>query len=39
MKAAISAITHNTDVHESDINRVRAHLAAGGWPLADPTRD
>lgn len=21
---------------ESDIARVRAHLAAGGWPLADP---
>jgi hypothetical protein len=39
MNAAISAITHNADVHESDINRVRAHLAAGGWPLADPTRD
>jgi hypothetical protein len=39
MKAAISAITHNPEVHESDINRVRAHLAAGGWPLADPTRD
>jgi hypothetical protein len=39
MKAAISAITHNPEVHGSDINRVRAHLAAGGWPLADPTRD
>ena len=38
MKAAISAITHNTEVHESDINRVRAHLAAGGWPLA-PIKD
>lgn len=21
---------------ESDLARVRAHLAAGGWPLADP---
>lgn len=20
----------------ADVNRVRAHLAAGGWPLADP---
>ncbi len=39
MKAAISAITHNPEVHASDINRVRAHLAAGGWPLAEPTRD
>lgn len=39
MKAAISAITRNADVQESDISRVRAHLAAGGWPLAQPTRD
>ena len=39
IKEAISAITHNPEVHESDINRVRAHLAAGGWPLAEPTRD
>ena len=39
MKAAISAITHNPEVQASDINRVRAHLAAGGWPLAEPTRD
>jgi hypothetical protein len=39
MKAAISAITNNPEVQASDINRVRAHLAAGGWPLADPTRD
>lgn len=23
----------------ADVNRVRAHLAAGGWPLADPTAD
>ena len=39
MKKAISAITHNPEVHESDISRVRAHLAAGGWPLATPPRD
>ncbi len=39
MKKAISAITHNPQVSESDINRVRAHLAAGGWPLANPARD
>ena len=39
MKKAISAITRNPEVQASDINRVRAHLAAGGWPLADPTRD
>ena len=38
MKKAISVITHNTEVHDSDIARVRAHLAAGGWPLATPER-
>src|ERR1700721_2860111 len=38
IKKAITAVT-NTEVHESDINRVRAHLAAGGWPLATPPRD
>jgi hypothetical protein len=26
-------------VHDSDVARVRAHLAAGGWPLATPPRD
>lgn len=39
MNAAISAITRNPKVQESDISRVRAHLAAGGWPLAQPIRD
>jgi hypothetical protein len=38
IKRAIGAITHST-VHDSDIARVRAHLAAGGWPLAAPPRD
>jgi Protein of unknown function (DUF3349) len=38
IKQAISNITH-TEVHDSDIARVRAHLAAGGWPLAVPPRD
>jgi hypothetical protein len=38
IKKAISNITH-TPVHDSDIARVRAHLAAGGWPLAFPPRD
>jgi hypothetical protein len=33
--AAINAVTHES-AHDSDINRVRAHLAAGGWPLAKP---
>jgi hypothetical protein len=35
IKKAITAVTH-TQPQESDINRVRAHLAAGGWPLARP---
>jgi hypothetical protein len=38
IKKAIANITH-TAVHDSDIARVRAHLAAGGWPLALPPRD
>jgi hypothetical protein len=38
IKKAISDITH-TPVHDSDIARVRSHLAAGGWPLALPPRD
>jgi Protein of unknown function (DUF3349) len=35
IKHAITAITH-TKANEADINRVRSHLAAGGWPLAHP---
>ncbi len=38
IRKAIADVTH-AQVHESDINRVRANLAAGGWPLADPPRD
>jgi hypothetical protein len=38
IRKAIAAVTH-TPVHDSDVNRVRAHLAAGGWPLATPPRD
>jgi hypothetical protein len=32
------AITEVTDhkATDADVNRVRARLAAGGWPLADP---
>jgi hypothetical protein len=33
--AAINAVT-DEQPHDSDINRVRARLAAGGWPLAHP---
>jgi hypothetical protein len=35
VKAAITAVT-NTKPSDADINRVRARLAAGGWPLARP---
>lgn len=35
IKHAITAVTHNKP-DEADINRVRSHLAAGGWPLARP---
>ena len=34
IKKAITAVT-NAKPLESDIDRVRARLAAGGWPLAD----
>ena len=34
IKQAITAVT-NTKPLESDIDRVRSRLAAGGWPLAD----
>jgi Protein of unknown function (DUF3349) len=37
IKKAITAVT-NTKPLESDIDRVRARLAAGGWPLADLPR-
>ncbi len=35
IRDAIGAIT-NTTPSDADIARVRAHLAAGGWPLAAP---
>ena len=38
IKKAIAAVTHTTP-NEADINRVRSHLAAGGWPLAQPSGD
>ena len=38
IKKAIANVTHTTP-NEADINRVRAHLAAGGWPLAAPHED
>jgi hypothetical protein len=38
IKKAIADVTHTT-ANDADINRVRSHLAAGGWPLAVPPRD
>ena len=38
IKQAIAAVTHTTP-NDSDIARVRSHLAAGGWPLAQPPRE
>ena len=35
VREAIASIT-NTKPSDADINRVRARLAAGGWPLAKP---
>ena len=35
IRKAIGSVTHE-QVQDSDIARVRAHLAAGGWPLAKP---
>jgi hypothetical protein len=37
IRAAIKDVTHAAP-SESDIARVRARLAAGGWPLAPPRR-
>ena len=37
IRQAIEAVTHETP-NESDVARVRSHLAAGGWPLATPNR-
>ena len=37
IRAAIKDVTHARP-SESDIARVRARLAAGGWPLAPPQR-
>jgi len=37
IRAAIKDVTHARP-SKSDIARVRARLAAGGWPLAPPQR-
>jgi uncharacterized protein DUF3349 len=38
LKKAITSVTNSKPL-DSDIDRVRARLAAGGWPLADPPRN
>jgi uncharacterized protein DUF3349 len=35
IRDAIEMVTH-IEPNEGDVARVRAHLAAGGWPLARP---
>ena len=35
IRKAIAAVT-NTKPNDADVNRVRARLAGGGWPLAKP---
>lgn len=37
IRDAIEMVTHEPP-HEVDVANVRAHLAAGGWPLAIPER-
>ncbi|WP_041938924.1 MULTISPECIES: DUF3349 domain-containing protein [Frankia] len=37
IRTAIADVTHDTPL-EGDIARVSARLAAGGWPLASPSR-
>jgi hypothetical protein len=36
IRRAIANVTSETP-NDADVNRVRARLAAGGWPLAKPT--
>src|SRR5215469_7276955 len=37
-KAIATVVQSGHEPNEADIARVRAHLAAGGWPLAAPPR-
>jgi hypothetical protein len=39
IRHAITTATANDHPSDADIARVRARLAAGGWPLAAPGRD
>jgi hypothetical protein len=36
IRRAIKAVTSRQQPTSADVNRVRARLAAGGWPLARP---
>jgi hypothetical protein len=36
IRRAIMTVTSNAQPNGSDVARVRARLAAGGWPLAKP---
>jgi hypothetical protein len=36
IRRAITAVTADGQPSDSDVARVRARLAAGGWPLAKP---
>ena len=38
IKKAIAAVSSHGTPNDADIARVRAHLAAGGWPLAAAAR-
>jgi hypothetical protein len=38
IRTAIKSVTQQQQPKDSDIARVRARLAAGGWPLAKPDR-
>jgi hypothetical protein len=37
IRDAIETVTH-AEPNDADVARVRSHLAAGGWPLAQPQR-
>lgn len=38
IRKAIAAVTDHHEPNDADVARVRARLAAGGWPLATPDR-
>jgi hypothetical protein len=37
IRKAIEAVTDHHQPTDADVNRVRARLAGGGWPLAKPS--